>query len=94
MKKDSFLLGITIGAIIPLALFAILYYLSILIGSHSPVNFVTEAYINKIELISIFLPLLLFRYITVNLKFDKAGRGIIFILFLYAIVYFFITLRS
>lgn len=93
LKKDNFVLGILLGLVIPLIIYGLIYYFSILLGHINNINFVNHSYISKIQLLSILLPLLLFRYFMINKNYEKTGRGIIFIIFVYILLYFFFTLR-
>ena len=85
LKKDSLILGLAIGIIFPLALFAMLYFLARIFapeGKDYLVQFPT------IVLISIFPNLFTLRYYLVKLKFDKTGRGILLVTFVFGILYF------
>jgi hypothetical protein len=93
LKKDSIILGAILGLFFPAIIFAVIYFPSLYISRLNNNNFVTDGYISKIELLSILLPLLLFRYYTINQKSDRTGRGILLVLFIYTSVYFYFTLK-
>lgn len=93
MKKlfnhDSFLHGIIIGIIAPWILFGILYLLIILLGEiiikvPNPPLIKTPT----LELVSIVVNIMLMRHYMVKLKFDKTGRGLLIMSFIYIISYF------
>jgi membrane-associated phospholipid phosphatase len=86
-KRDNFIFGIIIGAIFPLILFAILYYLNELCGNiflHIP--FILQT--STIQLIAIVVNVFMMRHYLVKLKYDKTGRGVLLLTFVYIIAYF------
>jgi len=85
LKKDSLILGIIVGTVLPAVLFGILYSLSSIfapIGKDYLVKFPT------LVLIAIFPNLFTLRYYLLTLKLDKTGRGILLVTFVFAILYF------
>lgn len=85
LKKDSFLLGIAIGLLLPSLVFGILYYLNITFPNSAtglPVFKITT-----IIILGIVPNALALRYYLVNMKADKTGRGILFVTFVYAIAF-------
>ncbi len=84
LKKDNIFLGILLGGIIPLAAFAIMYYSSVLFKS----EILAKSIAPSLQLVSIFINLFLLRFYLLKQKYDKTGRGILLITFIYAIIYF------
>ncbi|MCF8299027.1 MAG: hypothetical protein K9J13_15875 [Saprospiraceae bacterium] len=82
LKKDSFKFGIAIGIILPLVIYAILYFIAF--------YFKILPYLKEstLQLIAIFINMFLLRYYLLKVKFDKSGRGVMFATFVLAIVYF------
>lgn len=86
LKQDKFLLGIIIGAVTPWILFGILYYLNVFIGSfHYDVAFLR---VSTLQLIAIVVNVFFLRYYLATLKFDKTGRGVLLVTFVYILAYF------
>ncbi len=88
LNKDSYILGVVLGLIIPVILFGLLYLLAF------AVTYINEGIQIKENILAIvsFVPnLFVMRYYLVNLKFDKTGRGILLITFIYFILYFVIV---
>ena len=85
LKKDSLLLGIVIGIVFPAMLFVVLYLLS---RVFAPAGKDYLVQLPTIELISIFPNLFTLRHYLVKLHFDKTGRGILLVTFVFAILYF------
>jgi hypothetical protein len=88
LKKDSMILGIFLGALIPVVAFGIIYGINILIS-----KIFTNGYLiftlPTVFVLSIFVNVLIFRYYMLKLKKDYTGRGILLATFVYAFVYFF-----
>ena len=86
LKKDSLILGVILGLLLPLIIYVILNKGVFLVQE----IFDLESFIsnNKLMLIAIFFNLFLLRYYFVSLKFEKSGRGILLITFVYIITYF------
>jgi hypothetical protein len=85
--RDSFLFGIIVGAIAPWILFGILYGLNILLGElflKIPFLLCTST----LQLIAIVVNVMLLRQYMVKRKYDKTGRGILLLTFIYIIAYF------
>lgn len=78
-KKDHLGYGIVLGLIVPAVIYFILVGLTSLFG--------TELRDSTNELISIFAALPLFRYFIVNLGAEKTGRGMLLVIFVYAIFF-------
>jgi hypothetical protein len=89
LNRDNFILGVAIGAIAPWILFGILYLLNILLGQviikvPNPPLVSTST----LELIAIVVNVMLMRRYMVRLKYDKTGRGLLIMTFVYIIAYF------
>lgn len=85
LKKDSMILGIVMGLLIPVAAFGILYGLNMLAKG---IFHIAPLRIPTIVVASIFINALVFRYYLINLKKDLTGRGILLSTFILALVYF------
>ena len=85
LRKDSIILGIVLGIILPLVSFGVLYVVSTLL---SPPNKEYLIKLSTITLVSVFSNLFTLRYYLLKLKFDKTGRGILLVTFALAIGYF------
>jgi hypothetical protein len=86
LKKDSFILGAVLGIIIPLILYGLILLISFLLVQMG----ITQVYLDrKIHvLISLTANLLPIRYYFVTLKYDKTGRGVLFITFILMMLFF------
>jgi hypothetical protein len=85
LRRDSIWLGLIIGTLFPGILFGIIFFLS---NYFAPEG---KDYIIKLPtliLLSIFPNLFTLRYYLVKLKFDRTGRGILLVTFIFAIIYF------
>lgn len=78
-KKDHLGYGIIIGLLVP----ALIY---IIIRSVTPILNV-ELRSSTTELVSIFAALPLFRYFIINIGAEKTGRGMLLIIFAYAMFF-------
>jgi len=85
LKKDSLLVGIAVGIILPILLFAVLYFPSHFFAPEGK-EYVVQ--IPTMALISIFPNLFTLRHYLVKLKLDKTGKGILLVTFVFAILYF------
>ncbi|HOF15718.1 MAG TPA: hypothetical protein PLF32_00815 [Bacteroidales bacterium] len=89
-RRDSMWLGIVIGIVLPTVLFSLLFGLSKIFAPEGKEYLVK---LSTILLISIFPNLFSLRYYLVKLKYDRTGRGILLVTFLFAIAYFLIFLN-
>ncbi|MDR1792276.1 MAG: hypothetical protein LBR36_02380 [Bacteroidales bacterium] len=83
-QKDSMWVGILIGIVPPIVLFALLWLISM---SFAPEG---KDYLIKIPtliLLSVFPNLFTFRYFLVKRKLERIGRGILLVTFVIAICY-------
>jgi len=86
LKKDSMILGVIMGLLLPLITYFILNKGIFLIKEIFDLDsFISN---NKLMLISIFINFFTLRYYFVTLKYEKSGRGILFVTFIYIIAYF------
>jgi hypothetical protein len=88
--RDSMLLGIAIGAVLPL----IVYYLFDLLNVYvSDAVFHKPVIISKTtaELIALFANVLVFRFYMISVEMDYTGRGILLSTFIYAFVFCYIN---
>ena len=91
LKKDSLVLGIVIGIVFPALLFAMFYFPSWIFAPAGK-DYVVQ--LPTMALVSIFPNLFTLRYYLVNLKFDKTGRGILLVTFVFAILYFWVQFHD
>ncbi len=84
LKKDNWTLGIALGFLLPLAVYAIVFFGMRKWGAID--DSMGEYFLNDatMQLIAIFANMFTFRYYMVNLKYDKTGRGILLTTFIYA----------
>ena len=86
-NRDSFIFGLIIGLLIPAIGFVVFYLMDMLIQSLFSRDQLCKA--TTMQLVSIALNLFAIRYYFVNLKFEKSGRGVLFVTFIYLIFFFF-----
>ncbi|MDD2622108.1 MAG: hypothetical protein WC142_07890 [Bacteroidales bacterium] len=90
LRRDSMYLGLVIGILFPAILFGILYGISEIFAPEG------KEYLIKLPtlmLVSIFPNLFTLRYYLKKLKYDRTGRGILLVTFVYAILYFAVYLK-
>lgn len=87
LKKDSFILGIILGLVVPI----ILFFLITLLNDNLLESALKR---NTIILISIVLNVFVFRYYLVSDKKDKTGRGVLISIFAYTFVFFILFWKS
>ena len=86
-NQDNIFLGIIIGAIVPWIILGILYFLNIQIGKlviHIPYFLRTST----LQLVAIVVNVFIMRYYMVKLKFEKTGKGLLLMTFIYIIAFF------
>jgi hypothetical protein len=93
LKKDNWILGIALGLLLPLAIYGILYFIMVNWGTVDETLGVFYIKESTMQLISIFSNLFTFRYYMVNLKYDKTGRGILLVTFIFAALFFYQHLK-
>jgi hypothetical protein len=88
---DNFLFGV-LTALLCLGLsYFLIYGLRLLLINHYGNPFVFAE--PKIQLLSVLINIILFRLMTVNLKKEKTGRGILFTTVILTFIYFFLYSR-
>jgi hypothetical protein len=87
-KRDSTILGIAIGLILPVTVFGILSLLNMLLANYiSQDKVILE---RTMYLVSIFMNLIPLRWYLVTWKLELTGRGILLITFVLMIFFFLI----
>lgn len=85
LKRDDFVLGIILGLVLPVVLFLVIR------GAEQLLETLWRAVSLKFHyalLLSTIINLFSLRYYLVTLKYDKTGRGILAVTFVYIILYF------
>lgn len=85
-NKDSWTLGVLIGILLPLVIYALA--ISTLAGYGYVENFIYTIRPKVPALLAAFSNLLPFRYYMVNKKYDRTGRGILLVTFAFVILVF------
>lgn len=87
LRRDSWLMGISLGICVPALTFGILYGLVylILVAFGKPLDILNIDLIKKFVLLSIVPSVFVIRYYLLKLKYDLTGRGILLVTFLIAI---------
>jgi hypothetical protein len=85
-KRDSYVLGILIGLVLPLILYGVILLVLSFWGQVDGWLYVPRP--EAPLLFSVFANLLPFRYYMVNLKADRTGRGLLLITFILVLSYF------
>ena len=86
-NQDNFILGIAMGTIIPWVSFGIIYLINLFIRDvilNMPILITTST----LYLIAIVANVFVMRHYLVKLKYDKTGRGLLIMTFIYIIAYF------
>jgi len=86
LKKDTNLLGVLMGIFLPVMFYGFLFLINLLVLSIFDLNFIIKQ--STLQLISIFINLFPLRYYFVKLKYEKTGRGILLVTFMYLVFYF------
>ena len=86
LKKDSWGLGIAAGIIVPLVVFGLLTLINLITEKSFGHALLVKG--STVQLISIFINLFTLRYYLLKLQFDKTGRGILLVTFVFAISFF------
>lgn len=92
LKKDAFIFGLIIGTVLPVLLYIVLYFGSLLLLDINVTQTIPDK--ETIMLISIFVNLFPIRYYFVNLKFDMTGRGVLLITFVLGTLFFIYKLNN
>lgn len=86
LRRDSLPMGLFIGLVCPVILFAILFGI-VAIVQHYTGNINIDKMIQKSILLSVIPNVLILRYYLVKLKYDLTGRGILIVTFLIAFLF-------
>lgn len=86
LKRDSWSLGIVIGVVVPLIVYGLVMLILMQWGTLQPGVYVLKP--STIKLLAIFSNLITFRYYMVNLRYDRTGRGILLVTFVFAAIFF------
>ena len=86
LKQDNFVLGLILGAVTPVIPFCIIYF---------TLQWLFPAYLqvrgeSTIELLVIILNVVIMRQYMVKYKFEKTGRGLLMVTFVYILIYAFL----
>lgn len=90
-KKDTFILGILLGLLVPAILFVIIFYTNQYFEQMADKSFLTTT---TIMLVSIVLNVFVLRYFLTHKDRDKTGRGVLMATFAYAILFFIFFWKS
>jgi hypothetical protein len=85
-KQDNLLLGIILGAVTPWILYGIIYYIDMLVRKIFHMYLLLSP--STMQLVSIVVNVFVMRYYLVKLKFDKTGKGVLLLTFIYILAYF------
>ena len=85
LRKDSMSFGIALGICLPAVCFGILFAISTVFAPEGKDYLIK---LSNIILVSVFCNLVTIRYYLLKLKFDRTGRGILLVTFVFAIAYF------
>ena len=87
LRRDSWMMGILLGILVPALTFGVLYGLVyvVLTAFGKPLDILNLDLIKKFILLSIVPSVFVIRYYLLKLKFDLTGRGILLMTFLIAI---------
>ncbi|MFW6019649.1 MAG: hypothetical protein ACOCPM_03635 [Bacteroidales bacterium] len=91
LKKDTFLLGIILGLIVPVIFYFIIYYVNGYFEDSMRKDFLKE---HTIMLVSIVLNVFVLRHFLVNKYREKTGRGVLMATFVYSLIFFIMFMKS
>ena len=80
-KKDSLLLGLVLGLIVPV----VFWWLQAILFEYVNLNIEDSS----VKLFVLMFNLPVFRYYMINLKYDKTGKGVLFVTFIWAAIWVF-----
>jgi hypothetical protein len=86
LKKDNIALGVLIGLLLPVLFYGLLSVLAMMVATGSPFARPLES--DRMPLLALAINVFPIRVYFVTYKFDKTGRGVLFITFLLAIAFF------
>ncbi|HRS53380.1 MAG TPA: hypothetical protein P5250_01580 [Bacteroidales bacterium] len=86
-KKDSLILGIIIGFILPLISYGVFYLIMQITTKFNSAG-IPMIKNSTTQLIAIFSNMFILRYYLINKKADKTGRGVLITTFILAFAFF------
>lgn len=86
LKQDSYLLGVLMALLLPVVVYGVMH--GIIVVLESTFENMVAIKMKHLVLVSIMLNLLPMRSYLISYKYDKTGRGILAITFIYMIVFF------
>lgn len=92
LKKNSIVIGIILGAVIPPLIFVIIYFANFYLSRAFDKDHILER--NTLMLVSIIMNIFIFRYYLVKEKVEKTGRGVLLSTFIYALVIFWFIMKN
>jgi hypothetical protein len=85
LRKDSLLFGIAVAIVLPLIIAVVLFVVYVFFA---PAEKGMLIKLPTLILIAVFSNLIPMRYYLLKLKFDRTGRGILLVTFVFALAYF------
>ena len=85
LRKDSFVMGLFLGALVPAITFGLVYLIVYIVEHYTGKSGIVS--IQKIILLAVVPNLFLLRYYLLKLKHDLTGRGIVAITFVIGIIF-------
>jgi hypothetical protein len=90
-KKDHFAFGAMMGSLIPVLVYLAFEQFNEVSRGGEKIPLFNE---NTVRVLSIFMNIIPFRFYMVKWQFDKTGRGILFVTFIYAFLFAFDYFRQ
>jgi len=92
LRSDSYSMGLFLGLVIPIVLFALLFGGLLLLEHYNEIMLMRNPDLNhkmvpKLILVAILPSVFIMRHYLLNLKYDKTGRGILIATFVIGIVF-------
>lgn len=85
-KKDTFVLGLILGIVLPAVFYGLLFLMDMAVVSIFGAHMLARQ--DYLLLLSTVINLFAIKYYFVNLKYDKTGRGVLIVTFALALLYF------
>ena len=85
-KRDNIILGIAMGAILPWIFYGIIVCIDMLVRSMFRMYVMITP--STMQLLALVVNVFVMRQYLVKLKYDKTGRGVLLLTFVYIIAYF------
>jgi hypothetical protein len=86
LKKDNIAFGVLIGLVLPILVFGLLWFISLLVKVEGA--WARPFQKDNMMLLAVMLNLIPMRIYMVRYKLDKTGRGLLLITFVLIVVYF------